>query len=76
MNHSHPGHAEWQAIIGKRRVRSAHERAVEAESNVARFLADANEAREAGRQAQANRLDASAQRWLDRYNTLKGRGAA
>lgn len=73
MNHTHLGHAEWQATIGRRIRRTEHERAVEAGATAARFLADANEAQEAGKQTKADRLYASAQRWLDKFNNLTGR---
>jgi hypothetical protein len=47
--------------------------AIDAEANAARYLADANQAKEAGQHAKAERLYALAQRWLDRFNELTGR---
>jgi hypothetical protein len=55
-------------------MKTTHERAVEAETKAARFLADANAAKEAGKNA--DRLYASAQRWLDKFNELTDRGDA
>jgi hypothetical protein len=73
MNYTHIGHAEWQATIGRRRVRPVHERAVEAEAKAAQFLADANEARDAGKNAKADCLYSAAQKWLDEFNRLTDR---
>ncbi|OJW46181.1 MAG: hypothetical protein BGO63_03685 [Candidatus Accumulibacter sp. 66-26] len=48
------------------------DRALEAEVRASRWLADANEARERGDMATAEKCDAKSQYWLDRYNLLAG----
>lgn len=45
---------------------------LEADVEGSRYLANANEAAEAGNQAKADRLYAKSQFWLDRYNKLAG----
>ncbi len=45
---------------------------LQAETNGSRYLADANEAAEAGNTKKAERLYEKAQYWLDRYNELAG----
>jgi hypothetical protein len=52
---------------------STQQKAVEAEARAARWLADGNEAREAGKSEKAERCYAKAQHWLDRFNELTGR---
>lgn len=47
--------------------------ALNAEVMAGRWLADGNEAREAGKTAKAERCYAKAQHWLDRFNKLTGR---
>jgi len=53
-------------------TKSQHERAVEAEVRGNKYLADANEAREAGNKEKAEKLYDKGQFWLDRYNKLAG----
>ncbi len=48
------------------------ERTQVAEERASRYLADANEAAEAGKSAKAERLYAKSQFWLDQYNKLAG----
>lgn len=50
--------------------RSVRERAIDAEALANRWLADGNEAAEAGNAAKADRCYEKAQFWLDRYNLL------
>lgn len=54
--------------------KSVEERALDAEVRASQWLADGNEAREAGDVERAARCDAKSQFWLDRYNLLSGRG--
>lgn len=49
------------------------ERALDAETRVSQWLADGNQAREAGRTVKAKRCFQNAQFWLDRANLLSGR---
>jgi len=44
----------------------------DAEANGSRWLADANEASEAGKKDKAEKLYAKSQYWLDRANKLRG----
>lgn len=55
--------------------KSVAERALEAEVRASKWLADANEAREACDLKRAAQCDAKSQFWLDRYNLLSGRGS-
>lgn len=55
-------------------MRTLHERTVHAYSEAARLLANANEAREKGQTKRAARLYDAAQKALDKYNRLAGRG--
>lgn len=47
--------------------------AINAEARAGQWLADGNEAREAGNAEKAERCYTKAQYWLDRYNKLTGR---
>ncbi len=49
------------------------ERALDAETRASQWLADGNQAREAGRTVKAERCFQKAQFWLDRANLLSGR---
>ena len=49
------------------------ERALDAETRASQWLADGNEAKEAGRTVKAERCFQKAQFWLDRANLLSGR---
>ncbi len=51
---------------------SLEERIQDAEERGNRYIADANEASEAGRTAQAEKLYEKSQFWLDRLNKLLG----
>jgi hypothetical protein len=50
-----------------------HPKCLEADERGSRYLADANEALEAGKKERAERLYAKGQFWLDRFNKLTGR---
>lgn len=50
------------------------ERALDAEVCASKWLADANEAREAGNDELAAKGDTKSQFWLDRFILLSGRG--
>ena len=52
--------------------KTVRERAIEAEVRASQYLADANEALEAGRKEKAEKLFAKSQFWLDRMNLLSG----
>ncbi|AZG88583.1 hypothetical protein N032_24545 [Pseudomonas syringae pv. pisi str. PP1] len=54
-------------------VKPLEERALEAENRAGQWLADGNQAREAGRTVKAERCFQKAQFWLDRANLLSGR---
>ncbi|KPW66597.1 Uncharacterized protein ALO78_02342 [Pseudomonas amygdali pv. ciccaronei] len=54
-------------------VKPLEERVLEAESRAGQWLADGNQAREAGRTVKAERCFQKAQFWLDRANLLSGR---
>lgn len=58
----------------KRTTRTRRDAAIDAEVRAGRWLADGNEAIEAGKLAKAERCYAKAQYWLDRFNTLTLRG--
>lgn len=47
--------------------------ALNAETRAGQWLADGNEARDAGDNQKAERCYAKSQYWLDRYNKLTGR---
>lgn len=49
-----------------------HRMVLDAETRCAQWLADGNQAREAGKPAKAERCYAKSQYWLDRYNRLIG----
>ncbi len=49
------------------------ERILEADTRASQWLADANEAREAGNLSRAEACEAKAQFWKDRYNLLAGK---
>ncbi|MFL6970075.1 hypothetical protein ACJ6X8_27985 [Pseudomonas alvandae] len=53
-------------------VTSLAERALEAEAKASQWLADGNQAQEAGRTVKAERCFQKAQFWLDRANLLSG----
>lgn len=52
--------------------RTLQERILDADELCSRYLADANEAREAGDLKKAQKLDEKGQFWKDRYNLLAG----
>lgn len=52
--------------------RTLKERILDADELCSRYLADANEAREAGNLEKAQKLDEKGQFWKDRYNLLAG----
>lgn len=52
--------------------KSLSERIAEADERGSRYLADANEAREAGKLEKAEKLYEKGQYWLDRSNILRG----
>lgn len=54
-------------------TKSLDERALDAETRASQWLADGNQAREAGRTVKAERCFQKAQFWLDRANLLSGR---
>ncbi len=54
---------------------SVFERALDAETRASQWLADANQAREAGDSKRAECCDRKSQFWLDRYNLLAGKGS-
>lgn len=58
----------------KASVKPLDERALDAETRASQWLADGNQAREAGRTVKAERCFQKAQFWLDRANLLSGRG--
>lgn len=49
-----------------------HRMVLDAETRCSQWLADGNQAREAGNVAKAERCYAKSQYWLDRYNRLIG----
>lgn len=49
------------------------ERVLDAETRASQWLADGNQAKEAGRMTKAERCFQKAQFWLDRANLLSGR---
>ena len=51
-------------------MKPLNERIADADALASRYLADANEAAEAGKQAKADKLFAKAQFWHDRYTLL------
>lgn len=53
---------------------SLADRILDAEVRASKWLADANNLREAGRADLAAHYDAKSQYWLDRYNLLSGKG--
>jgi hypothetical protein len=53
-------------------AKTLNERMIDADERAARYLADANEAQESGREKEANALYEKSQFWLDRYNKLAG----
>ena len=55
-------------------VRCLADRILDAEVLASKWLADANEARERGDMATAEKCDSKSQFWLDRYNLLSGKG--
>lgn len=55
-------------------VKPLRERQVDADVRCRQWLAKATDAAEAGNKAQAERYEAKAQFWLDRWNHLCGRG--
>lgn len=57
-----------------KRRRSVKDRADNALDRAAYWLAEGNEARDAGKSKTAERCYERAQRWHDRYNKLAGRG--
>lgn len=54
-------------------VKPLAERTLEAETRASQWLADGNQAREAGHKVKADRCFEKAQYWLDRANYLSGR---
>lgn len=58
----------------ERKAAKLSERIADADARGSRYLADANEAREAGNVAKAEKLEAKCQFWLDRSNNLRGCG--
>lgn len=56
------------------RYEANREKIVRAEDFGSRYLADANEAAEQGKQAKAEKLYEKGQYWLDRANKLRGWG--
>lgn len=55
-------------------AKTVAERALDAEVKASKWLADGNQAREAGQEEKAERCYEKAQFWLDRANLLSGRG--
>jgi len=55
-------------------LRTVTERALDAEVKASQWLADGNQAAEAGQREKAERCFEKAQFWLDRANLLSGRG--
>lgn len=55
-------------------LRTVTERALDAEVKASQWLADGNQAAEAGQSEKAERCFEKAQFWLDRANLLSGRG--
>lgn len=53
-------------------AKTLQEKIIEAEERGGRYLADANEAAERGKQEKAEKLYAKGQFWLDRMNVLLG----
>lgn len=53
-------------------ARPLSERIIDAEERGNRYLADANEAAENGKEAKAEKLYEKGQVWLDRANKLRG----
>jgi len=53
-------------------TKSPQNKTLEAELNASKYLADGNQAAEAGNQEKAEKLWAKGQFWLDRYNKLAG----
>jgi hypothetical protein len=51
----------------------SHPKVLEADERASRYLADANEAAEAGKRDKAERLYEKCGFWKDRYNRLTGR---
>jgi len=51
----------------------AHRRILDAEIKASQWLADGNEAREAGDMVEADKCYAKSQYWLDKYNFWSGR---
>lgn len=49
-----------------------HEKAVQYEANASKWLANANQASEAGNKIEAERLYDKAQYWLDKANIVRG----
>jgi hypothetical protein len=62
-----------KTMPGKAPVASLAERVLEAETRASQWLADGNQAEEAGHIAKAERCFQKAQFWLDRANLLSGR---
>jgi hypothetical protein len=60
-------------MSAKAPVKPLAERTLDAETRASQWLADGNEAREAGHTAKAERCFEKAQYWLDRANHLSGR---
>jgi hypothetical protein len=60
--------------MAPRPKKTLYERTQEADVRAGTYLADANEASEAGKHALATKLYDKAQFWLDRYNLLSGNG--
>ena len=58
----------------KKPQRTVAERALDAEVRSSQWLADGNEANEAGQHEKAERCYAKSQYWLDRANHLRGFG--
>jgi hypothetical protein len=59
---------------GMRKVRSLHERIIEAETLASQHLGNANAAREKGLWERVPRLERLAQKWLDEANRLRSMG--
>lgn len=55
-------------------AKTLQEKIADAEDRGNRYLADANEAAERGKQAKADKLYEKGQYWLDRANKLQGWG--
>ncbi len=53
-------------------MKTQQEKIIEAEDRGSRYLADANEASEAGKKNEAEKLYDKGQYWLDRANKLRG----